>query len=164
MSEEYGYIYRVEHTSKQQLLDLIAKHVGDAGWTFGGAAQWDFVAGRGRGNLRAIERYATTLINTDGDFGHAFDEHAEVRWKRHDDGAYDVLILSEHERPIEDATPLRVRHWNTNNKSWSYSDWAIQRHKVAAIQQSAGQRSIMYIDYCAPNGAAQFQRLAGVKS
>jgi hypothetical protein len=152
MSEEYGYIYRVEHASKQQLIDLIAKHVGDAGWTFGGAAQWDFVAGHGRGNLRTIERYTSAIsINVSGDFGHAF-------------GAYDVLILSEQDRLIENATPLRVRHWNTNNKSWESSTWAIQRHKVAAIQQSAGQRSIMCIDYCAPNGAAQFQRLAGVKS
>lgn len=159
MSEEYGYIYRVEHASKQQLIDLIAKHVGDAGWTFGGAAQWDFVAGHGRGNLRTIERYTSAIsINVSGDFGHVFDEHAEVRWKRRDDGAYDVLILSEQDQSIEDATPLRVRHWNTNNKSWESSTWAIQSHKVAAIQQTAGQRSIMYIDYCAPNGAAQFIR------
>ncbi|HNP69952.1 MAG TPA: hypothetical protein PKK15_02540 [Kouleothrix sp.] len=162
MSEDHGYIYRVEHASEQDLLALIARHVGDTGWTFGGAAQWDFVAGSGRGNLRPIERYAAaTSINVDGDFGHAFNADAEVRWKRRDDSAYDVLILSEQEQHIDGATPLCVRHWNLKTKAWEDGDWTIQRHKVAAIRQTAGRSSLIYIDYCAPNGAAQFQRLAG---
>lgn len=164
MSEDHGYIYRVERASKQLLLDLIARHVGDAGWTFGGAAQWDFdphLDDKSE-NLRKITAFnPATSINVSGDFGHAFNADAEVRWKRRDDGAYDVLILSEQEQHIDGATPLRVRHWNLKTKAWEDGDWTIQRHKVAAIRQTAGRSSLIYIDYCAPNGAAQFQRLAG---
>lgn len=166
MSAEQGFIYRVERAEKQQLLDLIARHVGDTGWTFGGAAQWDFdpYLDDKRKNLREMTPIiAANQVNVAGDFGHAFSADAEVRWKRRDDGAYDVLILSEQEQHIDGATPLCARHWNTANKAWEDGDWTIQRHTGAAIRQTGARSSLIYIDYRAPNGAVQFQRLAGVQ-
>jgi hypothetical protein len=148
-----GYIYRIPQSDATYLQSLITTWVG-AGWTFGGAAQWDFDSHAGRGNLRAIKAItATDLIDVKGDFGHAFSASAEVRWKRRDDGGYDVLVLSEKQRAIEGSQPLRMR---------DDRDWQIRRHPNDAIVRADNQPAISYIDYLAPNGAVQFQRLVEV--
>jgi hypothetical protein len=164
MSEEHGYIYRVANADATQVQTIIAQHIGN-GRTFGGAAQWDFDTSKGRENLRPIKQFTGTVALDDlkGDFGHAFSEKAEVRWKRRDDGAYDVLILSEKEQHVDGAVPLHVQHWNNKTRSWENGDWTIRRPDKAAIQQTAGRSPITYIDYLAPNGAVQFQRLVGEK-
>jgi hypothetical protein len=162
MSVEPGYVYRVASADEQQLRALIEDHIGNDGWAFGGAAQWDFDAGRGRANLRPIEPFAgAAIIDVEGDFGHAFSANAEVRWKRRDD-AYDVLVLSEKPRTVQGATPLHVPHWNSDTRSWEDGGWTIQRPDKAAIRQTTGRPSIGYVDYLAPNGAVQFQRLVRV--
>src|SRR3712207_4922140 len=107
MNEDRGYIYRVAPASREQLLELIETHVGDNGWAFGGAAQWDFEPSLEdmRKHLRPIERFAGAVsIKVEGDSGHVFGESAEVRWKRRDDGAYDVLILKE--RAVDGQTTI----------------------------------------------------------
>lgn len=158
MSEEqpYGYIYRVERADWPRLANIIAECVGASGWTFGGAAQWDFAPQLGRDNLRPIIKFPREgALDPKGDFGHAFSQRAEVRWKRRDDGAYDVLILSEKEQTIEGAKPLHIGE---------AQHWRIRKHKKAAIIQTAHRPAIRYIDYLVPNGAVQFQRLVEVQS
>jgi len=165
MSEEqqsYGYIYRIARADATQLQLLILTYVG-AGWTFGGAAQWDFDSKRGRENLRPINMFPNEgALNLQGDFGHAFNRDAEVRWKRRDNGDYDVLVLSEHPRAVEGATLLCVRWWNPKTREWEDKDWEIRRYKNAAIVQTDNRSALGYIDYLAPNGAVQFQRLVEV--
>jgi hypothetical protein len=154
-----GYVYRVAKANKTQLLALIAAHV-DAGWIFGGAAQWDFEAGRGTNNLRQLAKLAAgAAIELAGDFGHAFSKRAEVRWKRRDDGDYDVLILREDDPPADGAEPLRW--WNSAEDRWEDYEWRTRSYPQAAIVWTEGRR-IDYIDYLAPNGAVQFQRLVEV--
>jgi hypothetical protein len=164
MSADVGYIYRVASTDADQLRTLINKHVGNGGWTFGGAAQWDFDSRRGRKNLRPIIKIPTEgALDLQGDFGHAFNSDAEVRWKRRDDGGYDVLILSEKEQTVEGGEPLRVRWWNSKDNRWEDKDWQIRRYTKAGIVRGDNQLVIRYIDYLAPNSAVQFQRLLKVE-
>lgn len=156
MSEKRGYIYRVARANRQYIEALVRELVG-AGWEFSGAAQWDFDLNEPRSNLRPIKPFAdASLVGLEGDFGHIFSKMAEIRWKRRNDGEYDVLIFSEDRKlMLDDAWPLVV--------DAAESDWHIQRYADAAIVQSDGQPAIEYIEYLAPNGAVQFQRLVEVK-
>ena len=152
-----GYIYRVAKADAERLRAIIAGRIG-AGSTFGGAAEWDFDAKRGRDNLREVKHFADVAsIDLRGDFGHAFNADTEVRWKRRDDGDYDVLILSETPQTIEGALPLRW--WNSAQGVWTDYLWRTRRYATAAIIQSEDHPAIRYIDYLAPNGAVQFQQL-----
>jgi hypothetical protein len=153
-----GYVYRIAQADDQRLRSVIATHIG-AGSTYGGAAQWDFNSKGGRANLRPITHFTNTAtVDISGDFGHAFNRDVEVRWKRRDDGDYDVLILSEQAQMIAGAEPLR--QWNSKQKIWEEYIWRIQRYRMARIVQSDNRPPIRYIDYLASNGAVQFQRLA----
>lgn len=165
--ETAGHIYRIARADKQRLLKAIGDHVGGTGWTFGGAAQWDFdpYLDNKRKNLREIKKFPTqTSIDVSGDFGHAFNSRAEVRWKRRGDDVYDVLVLCETQCSVDGATELCVRHWDIQQQQWIDGEWTTHSPGVAAIHQTAGRPSLLYIDYCAPNGAVQFQRLAGEQS
>jgi len=163
MSVEYGYVYRVASADAEQLRALIEQHVGP-GWAFSGAAQWDFDSRDGGSNLREIAPIpAVDLIDVKGDFGHAFSCKAEVRWKRRDDGKYDVLVLSEQQQMVNGAAHLYVPHWNSKTRIWEDGAWTIRRHGTTAIRQVGGRSPISYIDYLAPNGAVQFQRLLKVE-
>lgn len=164
MSNAIGHIYRVASANRTQLHALIKTHVGDQGWTFGGAAQWDFVSNKGQQNLREVASFADAdLVDIEGDFGHAFSVKAEVRWKRRDDGHYDVLVLSEDPQTVQAGAPLRVPRWNSATQNWEGGDWQTYRPEVATIRQTAERSPISYIDYLAPNGAVQFQRLRKVE-
>jgi hypothetical protein len=165
MIAEQGYIYRLAPITEQRLRALIAEHVGDAGWTFGGASQWDFDPHLEdkRKNLREVAPIgAAQALSLSGDFGHAFAPAAEVRWKRRDDGAYDVLVLSEAQLTIAGAAALYAPHLNSATSAREEGGWTVRRPDAAAIRQTAGRPSIAYIDYLAPNGAVQFQRLVRV--
>ena len=152
-----GYIYRVANAGAERLRAIIADHVG-AGSTFGGAAQWDFDAKQHNKNLRPIVPFsAAAPISVSGDFGHAFNKDIEVRWKRRDDGDYDVLILSEKPHVIDKAQPLRW--WNSAQGVWEDCVWRTRRYEKAAIIQANNLSAIHYIDYLASNGAVQFQQL-----
>ena len=163
MSADVGYIYRVALADADQLRTLINKHVGNGGWTFGGAAQWDFVSTEGQKNLRELKPIADTEpIDVKGDFGHAFSESAEVRWKRRDDGRYDVLVLSEQPQIVQGGSQLSMPHWNARTRMWEDGAWTVRQPSAAMIRQAGGRSPISYIDYLAPNGAVQFLRLRKV--
>jgi len=152
--EGNGYIYRVAKASAAEVQDIVATQV-KQGSTFGGAAQWDLDTKKLRENLRPIAPFtAAALVNVCGDFGHAFSQAAEVRWKRRDDGAYDVLILSETPQNINGAVSLVITQG---------AQWRTRMYAKAAIVQTDACPAIAYIDYLAPNGAVQFQRLVEVK-
>lgn len=152
--EGNGYIYRVAKASAAEVQDIVATQV-KQGSTFGGAAQWDLHTKKLRENLRPIDSFAVAArVNVCGDFGHAFNKHIEVRWKRRDDGDYDVLILSETEPSVDGAVPLDIG---------KNQQWRTRMYAKAAILQTDARLAIAYIDYLAPNGAVQFQRLVEVK-
>ncbi|PDW04089.1 hypothetical protein [Candidatus Viridilinea mediisalina] len=138
-----GYLYRLVPVDAERLRALIADLVGTPCWSFGGAAQWDFEPKAGTGNLRAITQWAE--IDLKGDFGHAFSGQAEVRWKRHDEKHYDVLVLTETVRKIDGATTLAA-------------GWDVETPTERAIIQDGQRPSISYSLYHAPNGAVQFLR------
>lgn len=159
MSEDLppGYTYRVAKASAEQLQKIITDQV-VTGSTFGGAAQWDFDTTKKelRDNLRPVKPFTSPIALDDlkGDFGHAFNNDIEVRWRRRDDDDYDVLILSEKEQSISGATPLQIAEG---------AQWHTRSYAEAAIIQTDDQPAIRYIDYLAPNGAVQFQRFVEVK-
>jgi hypothetical protein len=78
-----------------------------------------------------------------GDFGHLFDARAELRWKRCDDGSYDVLVLSERKLDPPGATLLAA-------------DWIA--HEQNVISQGGRRADTSVVLYHAPNGAAQLLR------
>lgn len=139
-----GYIYRCAPVTAAQLLDLIRQQVGGLPcWHFSGTHLWQVPA------LKALEYSAQIDVNSD--FGHAFNQQAEVRWKRLDDDAFDVLILSEQAPTIPGAHTLA-------------SDWEVREHPQRPLIQSGKRSSINYLTYHAPNGAVVFTRYTEVKS
>ncbi len=90
-----GHLWRVSRADADTLRQLIAGIFTGQCWSFGGALLWDVSPRAGRANLRPVTSVTPASVVLDGDFGHAFAEEAEVRWKRRDDGAYDVLVLAE---------------------------------------------------------------------
>lgn len=148
-----GYIYRICKATGAEVRQVARQCVGVPCWTFGGAALWDVVPADGRANLRPITKLSDIdRLDIRGDFGHAFSERAEVRWKRLDDDAYDVLILSETELSIAGACPLTCEG----------APWEIERPAKAMILQTDKQPAIKYVLYRAPLGALQLVRLAGL--
>ncbi|MCS7289883.1 MAG: hypothetical protein NZ699_12200 [Roseiflexus sp.] len=148
-----GYMYRLREATGAEVRSVVRQCVGVPCWTFGGASLWDVVPEKGRENLRPITRLGDIdHLDITGDFGHAFSERAEVRWKRLDDDAYDVLILSETELFIEDACPLTCEG----------APWEIERPTKAMILQTDDRPAIKYVLYRAPLGALQLVRLAGL--
>lgn len=144
-----GYIYRIARADAALVRTLVADIVGSTGWTFGGAALWDLDVTQRQSNLRRISSVAGDLganLDVRGDFGHAFSDAAEVRWKRRDQDVYDVLILSEQERMIENAQPLT-------------GPWTTQRQdNLTMMQTGPDNRPLGYVTYHASNGAVQFIR------
>lgn len=132
-----GYIYRCTPITAAQLLDLIQQQVGLPCWHFSGAHLWQAPA------LTALEYSAQIDVNRD--FGHAFSQQAEVRWKRLADDAYDALILSERALTIPGAKTLA-------------SDWEVRAHQQRPLIQSGKRQGLIYYTYHAPNGATQFTR------
>lgn len=148
-----GYIYRIREATGAEVRQVARQCVGVPCWTFGGAALWDVVPADGRANLRPITQLSDIdHLDVCGDFGHAFSERAEVRWKRLGDDAYDVLILSETELAIAGACPLTCEG----------APWEIERPTTAMILQTDRRPAIKYILYRAPLGALQLVRLAGL--
>lgn len=147
-----GYIYRIADADKDRLGKVIAQIVGDAGWTFGGAALWEFDSQKGCDNLRPIKHFTKPHdVDVRGDFGHAFSKQGEVRWKRRDTDHYDVLILSEQEQGIEGAVRLGDS-WETKEKT------------SLNILQTGDYPSVGYITYHSQNSAVQFIRYTEVQS
>jgi hypothetical protein len=143
-----GYLYRIPQADAALLQRVIAELVTPNGWTFGGAALWDFDIRLGPANLRPLQPFtAGAAVSLAGDVGHAFNRAAEVRWKRRDDGAYDVLVLSETEQTLAEAQLLGC--WSTT-ASPTY------------LRQTDNAPDIAVYTYYAPNGTAQLLRYVGV--
>lgn len=107
------YMYRLAPASAAQVQQLVRQALDGSGWAFGGAAIWD-LQGAGRENLRPIVSLpADAAPNVSGDFGHAFNKNAEVRWKRIDAASYDVLVLAEQPLPLEGVKRLE-RGWKAD--------------------------------------------------
>lgn len=152
-SVQPGYIYRIARADATMLRKLVADIVGPEGWTFGGAALWDLDAAKQQANLRSISSQPVDLtVNLDvrGDFGHAFSDKAEVRWKRRDQDVYDLLVLSEQPQSIADAHPVG-------------GPWTTQENAQLAVMQTGEYQPISYRTYHAPNGAVQFVRYMEVR-
>ncbi len=147
-----GYVYRICPLDSAQLKQLAAEIVGLSCWSFGGAALWDLDPGQGTANLRPIKALGRLEdLDLRGDFGHIFSERAELRWKRRDDGAYDVLALSEQPLSIAGAQTL-------------VEGWEAREHHERKMIQSGQYPPLKYLTYHAPNGAVQFLRYAGVNN
>ncbi|NOK59507.1 MAG: hypothetical protein GFH27_549285n31 [Chloroflexi bacterium AL-W] len=162
---ETGYIYRIPETNGWNLTQLINKTVGQPGWTFGGAILWDFEPVMKSANLRPIKQIGQTYIDISGDFGHAFSQHAEVRWKRRGKEGYDVLVLSEQ---TQDETLQRVfskETEETRKHRQLGESWKVQTNDELKIMQTGpNSRRLRYKTYHAPNGAVQFVRYTEVNS
>lgn len=160
MSANEGHIYRIASTTATQLLKLIQDYLGDC-WTFGAAAQWDFDPAQKQSNLRKVHEQKRAISKDDliGDFGHAFSDKAEIRWKRIDESQYDVLILAEQALDIAGAEALTIPVWHAQSASWQTGMWTTRCLSNASIHLLNSNFKIRYVDYCAPNGAVQFQRL-----
>lgn len=135
-----GYIYRCESVDATTLHALIHQYVGLPCYHLSGTNLWQHPA------LQPLTH--SDQPNTDSDFGHAFSDNAEVRWKRLDSNSYDVLILSEQTLNISNAKVLAT-------------DWDVREHRLRPIFQSGQRRAITYYTYHAPNGAAQYTRYLG---
>ncbi|WP_322511244.1 hypothetical protein [Chloroflexus sp.] len=135
-----GYIYRCAPISADQLRKLIEQQVGLPCWHFSGASLWR------QPTLSAIQKLGHKFdVDVNDDFGHAFSNKAEVRWKRIDLDTYDVLILSEQNLSIEGAYSLA-------------GDWEVREHQQRRLIQSGKRERIVYYTYHAPSGIAQFTR------
>lgn len=144
-----GYIYRMANASAAHLFELVRDYVGLPCWTFGGASLWDVDPARKHNNLRPITSLTDmAALDTSGDFGHAFAERAEVRWKRLGHDVYDVLVLSEQSLDIAGARPVTCEG----------AAWQTEAGDGAAIVQTDHRPRINYILYRAPNAAVELMR------
>ncbi len=149
-----GYIYRMANASSARLFELVRDYVGLPCWTFGGATLWDVEPERGRENLRPIERLTDMArLDPGGDFGHAFTERAEVRWKRLGRDVYDVLVLSEQSLDIAGARLVTCEG----------AAWQTEAGNGAAIVQTDHRPRINYILYRAPNAAVELIRYTSLE-
>lgn len=149
---ERGYVYRIPNANSSRLKQVITDIVGKEGWTFGGAILWDFDPDKEQANLQPITSIGTGDINVTGDFGQAFSQQAEIRWKRRDQDSYDVLVLSEQEADITGAIQIG-ESWNvqTNNN-------------LQMMYTGETQGHIRCKTYHTTNGVVQFVRYTEVHS
>lgn len=141
-----GYLYRIARADAARVRELAREVVGLPCWSFGGAALWDLDPDKGTDNLRPVKALGRLEdLDLRGDFGHIFSARAEVRWKRRDDGDYDVLVLSEQ--------PLSIAGAQTVGEAWD-----VEKHPVRKMIQTGQYPPLTYLTYHAPNGAAQLVR------
>lgn len=147
-----GYMYRIATADATTLRETVQKVVGFPCWSFGGAALWDVDSRNERNNLRPITRIdMPENLSISGDFGHAFNQTAEVRWKRCKDAVYDLLILSDQQPNLANAQPMG------NDRGEWITSTPTDPTRVAIIQ-SGGYSPLHFIAYHAPNGAVQVLR------
>lgn len=103
-----GCLYRIAPTDAARIRTLTQDVVGLPCWSFGGAALWDLDPDKGVNNLCPIKELRRLEdLDLRGDFGHIFSARAEMRWKRRDNGEYDVLVLSEQPLSIAGSQTRR---------------------------------------------------------
>lgn len=153
-----GYLYRLKNATATELEAAVQQIVLQDGtcWTFSGSIHWDIDLSNPGKNLRAISQISTNAIAQflAGDFGHFFSPKAELRWKRRDDGGYDVLLLIEDQTqsPLVGAVPIGQSSYHIDNA----------RHEIIQSGDTS-HKPIRCYQYLATNNAVQFQRLVEVK-
>lgn len=158
--QQTGYLYRVCPADAARLRQLVTEILSNEGWTFGGASVWDFDAKLNdkRKNLRPITPIdPNSSLDVSGDFGHAFSEKAEVRWKRLTSDSYDVLILTQGQ-PIASLTGSElptVGPLTTRTPRWEA--WMVL-FTPEDVKRRRQQWRLGYIEYLGANGAVQFVR------
>jgi hypothetical protein len=153
-----GYLWRLPKANATTLKNLIAAVFPSTCWCFGGALLWDVNPENGRENLRPIEEMDASRVNINGDFGHAFAEHAEVRWKRRDAGDYDVLLLAETlDTQILTSYGLSEIACFTTVVDMA-GDAALMLNTPREVQEQGVHCRLGYKEYHAGNGVTQFAR------
>lgn len=154
-----GYLYRVTPADAARIGALVAEHVGFPCMHVGGSLLWDV----GKDEAPALRSFAragaAAELNLKGDLGSIFNARAELRWKRCDDGNYDLLLLSKQELALsaDEAQPLGAG-WMTRTIT------ILIRPRRDETQDSERKPiPLKAIEYCAPNGAVQFVRYAEVR-
>ncbi|WP_129678062.1 hypothetical protein [Candidatus Chloroploca sp. Khr17] len=150
-----GYLYRMVLADAAQVRMVAEQQIGLPCTHVGGSLLWDLDDAP---QLRSLARASTAAaLDVTGDLGNIFSTHAELRWKRRDDGSYDALILSEQELVIDGATELG-ENWSTRHAT------ILLRPKHTDPQAATSRPPPIYVvEYYAPNGAMQFIRYAEVR-
>jgi hypothetical protein len=158
-----GYLYRVYPADADQLRGLISEIVcgdGSPGWIFGGASVWDFDATLDdkRKNLRPITPIdPKSPLDVRGDFGHAFSQRAEVRWKRITQAHYDVLILTEG-TPIVSLSGYALSAVSPlTTRAPQPTAWMVLA-TPETVREQQRQWRLGYIEYLGANQAVRFVR------
>jgi hypothetical protein len=159
-----GYAYRVRAQnndgtfrglSEQELRELIGEHIG-SGTTFEGDTL-KLIPPRPFANARDAE-----VLPLRGDFGHAFNARAEVRWRRGEQGGFEVLLLSES--PLKQV-PAGV---DQIGAAWEVRPAASESPIIMTTPEEKSRAPRLgQMHYIAPegesNGAVQFVRYTEVK-
>ncbi|MEI8305998.1 MAG: hypothetical protein WCF99_02920 [Chloroflexales bacterium] len=154
-----GYLWRLPHADASTLKRLITDIFPVKCWNFGGALLWDVRTNipDKRENLRPITEVPSSAVEISGDFGHAFAEKAEVRWKRRDDGNYDLLVLSES--PADPAPQFGLTPIAIFPEVVTMADLtALLLDTPPELKAQKLRCRLDYNEYRTANGAAQFAR------
>lgn len=136
-----GYFYRLLTSDAGKIRELAQQMPGLPCQQIRATSLWDL---DGLPQLDEVKSCTTAeeIILT-GDFGHLFNMRAELRWKRRDDGSYDVLVLTESELVLPGASLIA-------------SGWPAQEKQL--ISQGGSKPDTQVVVYQAPNGAVQLLR------
>jgi hypothetical protein len=154
-------IARVPRADAATLCGIVADVVHTPCCTFSGSVLWDIDRDNKANNLRTIKQVPEfTAKHLRGDFGHAFNDRAEVRWKRLGHNTYDVLILSEHVDVVLPQgayqLPVEVVQVRDPNQQSPKEQVAIRLDG----SDHNGHR-LRYVEYIAGNGAVLLVRYRG---
>jgi hypothetical protein len=159
IAQEQGYLLRCPHADQTRLRKIITAFLPEECWSFGGALLWDVDSTKGQKNLRAITKGAAAGVDITGDFGHAFAKDSEVRWKRRDDGDYDVLLLTETLPDMARQTQLHLNQIAVFPEVVPITDETAMFLAVPReLQEKQLRPRLDYKEYRAANGATQFAR------
>ncbi|GAB4193385.1 MAG: hypothetical protein OHK0022_08210 [Roseiflexaceae bacterium] len=146
------FLYRIARADAAQLRDLLATLFPQGGWAYGGAAIWDTRSEVAP--LRPIKPFATVAeVEVSGDFGHAFNNNLELRWKRLDSATYDLLVMAE--QPQEQLAIEPLPH-EQHHLTWTKGD-------TFAALQGAGHKPLLGKHYRGQGGGIVLVRYTGVK-
>lgn len=156
-----GYLYRIARADAATLRKLVGELVltpPQPAWSFGGAAMWDIDPKGKKEHLRPITLLSSAdELNLEGDFGHAFSQAAELRWKRIDRDHYDLLVLSERSLSALESDEYRLVP----------PDQISVRYPQNVAIQLEGRRhagnNLHYVEYRVKSGAVQFLRYREVR-
>jgi hypothetical protein len=149
-----GYLYRIANADPERIRSLVDSTVQFPCGEVRGTLLWNIDT---QPQLYSFARVSSAAeLDLRGDLGHIFSAQAEVRWKRRNNGSYDVLLLTEQMQTLEGVTPL--------GGMWATRAISLQvrlRRNVQGNQQEP--IALRAVEYCAANGAVQFIRYGEVQ-